>query len=209
MEAENINEETKKVKTISTEEILKGVEDLKSTYDGPDSEQCVQEIDMFIKEFREKHGQQIPVGEAYKLKRAINKSITYGGMDARQFQDFCKMGVEDWSRLRKEYDEWIRRLRIFGTLALCVWLAVGAGSAYFFEGWLKAIGVVIMILALYELAKRVGHREGYVDGYEAGRAQGLNKAFGISNETAEEIRERSIEMELDERMIRAIEKTET
>jgi hypothetical protein len=182
------------------------VEDLKSTYDGADCEQYVQEIDLIIQEFREKHGQQIPVGEAYKLKHEINKSITYGGMDARQFQDSCKMTVEDWSRLRKEYDEWIRRLRTFGTLALCMWLAIGAASAYFFQGWLKSIGFVIMIFAFYELAKREGHREGYIDGYEAGREQGMNKAFGISIKTAEEIRERSIEMELDERVIQGFEK---
>jgi hypothetical protein len=55
----------------------------------------------------------------------------------------------------------------------------------------------IMIYAFYELAKHEGHREGYIDGYEPGRAQGMNKAFGISIETAEEIRERSIEMGLD------------
>src|SRR6476620_11830896 len=52
-------------KTISTEAALKHVLERKATYDGPDREQYVAELDQIIDDFRKKHGPQIPVDEAY------------------------------------------------------------------------------------------------------------------------------------------------
>lgn len=52
-------------KTLSTEAALKYVLERKATYDGPDREQYVAELDQFIDEFRKKHGPQMPVDQAY------------------------------------------------------------------------------------------------------------------------------------------------
>jgi hypothetical protein len=58
-------------KSISTEAALKGVLELKATYDGPDREQYVAELDQFIAEFRKKHGARIPVAEAYVIFKEL------------------------------------------------------------------------------------------------------------------------------------------
>jgi hypothetical protein len=58
-------------KTISTEAVLKHVLERKTTYDGPNREEYVSEIDRFAKEFREKHGAQIPVDQAYAMFKEL------------------------------------------------------------------------------------------------------------------------------------------
>src|ERR1039458_4531535 len=52
-------------KTISTEAALKYVLELKTTYDGPNREEYVCEIDRFADDFRRKHGPQVPVAESH------------------------------------------------------------------------------------------------------------------------------------------------
>lgn len=58
-------------KTISTEAALKHVLELKSAYDGPNREEYVTDLDQFIEEFRQKHGPQIPVAEAYAILKDL------------------------------------------------------------------------------------------------------------------------------------------
>jgi len=70
---EIITEGAKRGETISTEQVLKRVEDLKSTYDGPNREQFVQDIDRITREFREIHGPQIPIDEAYGLLKELEQ----------------------------------------------------------------------------------------------------------------------------------------
>ncbi len=59
------------MKTISTEAALKHVLDLKTTYDGPNREEYVSDIDQFVNEFRQKHGPQIPLDQAYALLQEL------------------------------------------------------------------------------------------------------------------------------------------
>jgi hypothetical protein len=66
-------------KCISTEAALKGVLELRATYDGPDREQYVAELDQIIEEFRRKHGTQIPVGEAYSILKELENRL--GGVE--------------------------------------------------------------------------------------------------------------------------------
>jgi hypothetical protein len=58
-------------KSISTEAALKYVLELKTTYEGPNREEYVSEIDGFANEFRKKHGPQIPVDQAYDLLKEL------------------------------------------------------------------------------------------------------------------------------------------
>jgi len=62
-------------KTISTEAALKYVLEQKATYDGPDREQYVAELDQFIDDFRKRHGPQIPVAEAYAILKELEARI--------------------------------------------------------------------------------------------------------------------------------------
>ncbi len=58
-------------KTISTESVLKHLLERKTTYDGPNREEYVSEIDRLANEFRKKHGPQIPVDQAYAMVKEL------------------------------------------------------------------------------------------------------------------------------------------
>jgi hypothetical protein len=61
----------------------------------------------------------------------------------------------------------------------------------------KIVAMVLGIVFLYQLAKRDGHAEGYVDGYEAGHDQAIYKALGIKPEEVAEMREFATQMKID------------
>ncbi len=58
-------------KTISTEAALKHVLESKAMYDRSDREEYGSEIDRFANEFREKHGPQITVDQAYAMFKEL------------------------------------------------------------------------------------------------------------------------------------------
>jgi hypothetical protein len=58
-------------KTISTEAVLKGVQELKTTYEGTNREEYVSEIDRIVDEFRKEHGPQIEVDRAYAMLKEL------------------------------------------------------------------------------------------------------------------------------------------
>jgi hypothetical protein len=58
-------------KTISTESVLKHLLESKTTYDRPNREEYVAEIDRFANEFREKHGSQISVDQAHVMLKEL------------------------------------------------------------------------------------------------------------------------------------------
>lgn len=58
-------------KTISTEAAFKYVLKQRTTYDGPDREEYVREIDRFIDDFRKKYGPQIPADQAYAMFKEL------------------------------------------------------------------------------------------------------------------------------------------
>ena len=58
-------------KTISTETVLKSALGLRATYDGPDREEYVADLDRVIEDFRKRHGPQIPIAEAYAILKEL------------------------------------------------------------------------------------------------------------------------------------------
>jgi hypothetical protein len=68
---EIINEEATGGVKISPETALKYVLALKSTYNGPDQEEYIREIDQFANDFRQKHGPQIPIDKAYAILKEL------------------------------------------------------------------------------------------------------------------------------------------
>ena len=56
------------------------------------------------------------------------------------------------------------------------------------------------------LAYRAGVNYGFVRGYEDGHTMGVRKAFGISRDDASDMHERAIEMEMDEMLIKGLDK---
>lgn len=62
-------------KTISTESVLRHLLERKTTYDGPNREEYVSEIDRLANDFRKKHGPQIPVDQAYAMVKELEARL--------------------------------------------------------------------------------------------------------------------------------------
>jgi nucleoside-triphosphatase THEP1 len=70
-----IDEGAAEGKSISTEAALKSVLKLRETYDGPDRDKYVSDLDQFIDNFRKSHGVQIPVDDAYAILKDLEARL--------------------------------------------------------------------------------------------------------------------------------------
>lgn len=146
--------------------------------------------------------------ELVRLKKQLDQSITYGsgGLNARQVTELGKMDSTQWAKVRCDYDDWDKRLHV----NVLVLVAVAVGSIFlwrYFKNWIGIAGAVGALYAIAKIFTRVGHREGYIDGYDAGFESGINRALGISDKEAIELHEMSTEMQIDDRMVAAFDKT--
>ena len=57
--------------TISTDRVLKHVENLKEAYVSSGDEEAAREVERIIRDFREQNGPEIPVEKAYALMKEI------------------------------------------------------------------------------------------------------------------------------------------
>lgn len=148
--------------------------------------------------------------EAYRLKHEINKTITYGpGLNAQEVAGLQQLDAKQWKTVSREYDNWARQGRWFNTVVLrVVGVVGGVGFVSYFQpkgwvGWAVWVGGAAALFCLVVLVEREQHREGYMDGYDAGFSDGINKAFGIDEKEAKDIHDRAIEMEIDEGVLKA------
>ena len=58
-------------KTISTEAVLKRLLESKTTYEGPNREEYVAEVDRLADDFRKEHGPEIPADQAYAMLKEL------------------------------------------------------------------------------------------------------------------------------------------
>jgi len=68
---EIIDEATKKGQVISTDVVLKSIDELKSTYNGDNPEEYFAIIDEMKKDFRDKYGETIPADVAYRIAQGL------------------------------------------------------------------------------------------------------------------------------------------
>jgi hypothetical protein len=118
------------------------------------------------------------------------------------------MDAAQWAKVRRDYAEWIKRMRINVLVPIAI-AVVGVAVWFYFKNWIGIVGAVCAIYAVGELFKREGHREGYIDGYDAGFEGGFNRALGISDKEATEIHERDTEMKIDDMSVAAFDKHKT
>ncbi|MGP8251304.1 MAG: hypothetical protein ACLQHF_04670 [Terracidiphilus sp.] len=142
------------------------------------------------------------VVEAYRLKHQLGQSIAWGNsnLNALQIKELTKLTADDYARIRADYREW--RVNVGLTITLVV-LALGCvvANIYFTTTWVKIVAMVLGISFFYQLAKRDGHAEGYVDGYEAGHDEAIYKTLGIKPEEVAEMRKFAIDMEIDDMVV--------
>jgi Holliday junction resolvase RusA-like endonuclease len=66
-----INDSAQRGTTISTDQVLKHVEDLKETYVTAGNEEATRDVERVIRDFREQNGPEIPVDKAYALMKEL------------------------------------------------------------------------------------------------------------------------------------------
>jgi hypothetical protein len=148
------------------------------------------------------------VEQLVRLKKELNQSITYGNssLNARQVTELRRIDATQWAKIRRDYHEWAKKMRVLNTPTLLAVVVGGIVLWFYFKNWIGIAGVVCGIYAAAEIFKREGHREGYVDGYDAGFECGFNRALGISDKEAIEIHEKATEMKIDDISVAAFDK---
>jgi len=68
-----INDSARSGTTVSTDAVLRYTEELKAAYVQSGQEEEAREVERVIREFREQHGAEIPIDEAYALMKELER----------------------------------------------------------------------------------------------------------------------------------------
>jgi len=160
-----------------------------------------------MSEEQNKDAANMSLEQMVRLKKELNQSITYGrsNLNARQVTELQAIDAAQWAKIRRDYAEWIKRMRVNVMVPSAI-AVVGVSAWLYLRNWIGFIGAVCAIYAVGELFKREGHREGYMDGYDAGFEGGFNRALGITDKEAAEIHEKDTEMKIDDMNVAAFDK---
>jgi len=148
----------------------------------------------------------IRIDDAIRLKDEINKSITYQGFNAKEVEELAKMTAEDYRKIRLKYGEQLKEWTIIPNFIWYALSIVGILLIFWNALWyLKLLGLASVGYSALQIGSRVGNPEGFIIGYEWGLSDGVYKTLGIDEKEAADVHDRSIEMEMDERLIKGIE----
>src|SRR5882762_8272764 len=95
-----------------------------------------------------KDNADLTVEQLVRLKKDLNESITCGhsNLNARQVTELQKIDAAQSAKIRREYDEWYKRMRT-NPLILFAIAAAGIAAWFYFKNWIGSIGLVCAILA--------------------------------------------------------------
>jgi hypothetical protein len=145
----------------------------------------------------------IRVDDAIRLKHEINKSITYQGFNAKEVEELANMTSEDYRKIRLKYAGQLKEWTIIPDFVWYALSIVGILLIFWNAVWyLKLVGLVCVGYSALQIGSRVGNPAGFIIGYEWGLSDGVYKALGIDDKEAADIHDRSIEMEMDEKLIK-------
>ena len=96
-------------------------------------------------------GGEFRVEQGYRLKHEIEKAITYGpGLNAHEVESLKRLSADQWSRIRREYDEWIKGMQVCGNVLLMIVAAVGGFVCIRYttrKGWVGWAAITAGMLA--------------------------------------------------------------
>lgn len=146
---------------------------------------------------------KISVKDAMRLKNELNQKITYGGgLNAKQIRDMEGLTQEQSAEVSRQLSEIRKSWWLFPDYVWITGLLVGVSAFFYFHQLIVQIFALAAVLyCTAQLAYRSGLLYGYVRGYESGHEEGVHKSLGITPADAEDIRDRAVEMEMDERLI--------
>ena len=145
---------------------------------------------------------RISVQDAVRLKHELNKSINYGGYNARELRELARLNDEQRARLGVELANIKKVWWVFPDWTMLVGLLIAVGLLFYFESLSgRILSALASIYCATQVAYRLGVYHGFAHGYQEGQEQGIHRILGISPEEAHEIGEKAIEMEMDDRLI--------
>ena len=72
-------------------------------------------------------------------------------------------------KISNEYNIWVKETRVLPNLVYWMTSILSIGAIFYFKlawtSWITIILIILILKSLLELARREGHREGYLDGY--------------------------------------------
>jgi len=100
-----------------------------------------------MSEEQNKGAANMTVEQAVRLKKELNQSITYGrsNLNARQVTELQKIDAAQWAKVRRDYAEWIKRIRVSALVPIAIAL-MGAAMWLYFRNWIGLIGLICAIL---------------------------------------------------------------
>ena len=147
----------------------------------------------------------IGVNELFRLKHQANQTVNYGQstLNAQQVKKLANLDNgqteqlrESLKMIRKEWwliPDWIW---VCGILVAISLVCISLKPPYLISAF------IIFGYCLGQVAFRAGHQEGFVRGFEDGNTSGVYKALGITDEESQDLDERSIEMQIDEAVVK-------
>ena len=154
----------------------------------------------------------LPLDQLIRLKHEVDTSISYGkvGVNAKTISELHRLSAEDWVKVRSEYGDWYKKMCTFRAVTLYIIAIVGAAVWIYSRAgvwwWIAVAGLLVALYSAAAIVRRGGHQEGYIDGYDAGFERGVNRVLGLSDEEAVEAAEMATEIQVDENMVRALDK---
>jgi hypothetical protein len=147
--------------------------------------------------------QSMSVEDAIRFKHSLNQDIKYGGKNAKQIKAMQDMNSDSRKQLEHDLAYTHKSWSLFPEWFWVAGLLVGGGCVlYSSQPYVLFGGFAVICYCAAQLAYRVGHNSGYIDGFQSGHKNGVNTAFGVTPEDDEEIQKTAIEMELDEGLIK-------
>jgi hypothetical protein len=148
---------------------------------------------------------KISVQDAIRLKHEVNKSIKYGGYNAREIRELEHLNDEQRARLGAELTNIKKVWWFFPDWVMVAGFIAAFGSFFYFDGLTaRIVSALAAIYCATQVAYRLGVYYGFARGYQEGQEQGVHRVLGISQDEAQDIHERATEMEMDDKLIKKL-----
>jgi hypothetical protein len=152
-------------------------------------------------------GDRISVQDAIRLKHEINKSIKHGGYSTQEIRELERLNDREHTELAESIKAISKAWFVFPNWVMWGGFLLAGAAALYVES--SAGRVVLALTAIFcvgQGAYRLGVYYGFMRGFQEGHENGVHRVLGISSEDAAEIKDRAIEMEMDERLIQNLDK---
>lgn len=150
---------------------------------------------------------KISVQDAIRLKHDLNNSIKYGGYNAKEIKELERLSEEQRAKLNENLSHIKNNWWLFPDWVMAIgFLVAGCLLFYFQSVFARLFCLIAMTYCATQVAYRLGVYFGFSEGFQEGHEEGVDRVLGISPDDSFEISERATEMEMDDMLIRGLDK---